>query len=65
MKYILITDLEGNLVIVPLDNIAYVAQYETVTRIYLQHVAGAGDQLWCVLTKLSVKDVADFINDEA
>lgn len=65
MKYIIVIDLDDVPVIVPIDNIAYVARYESITRIYLQHVAGAGDQLWYVLTKPSVLDVASLIDNEA
>lgn len=67
MKYIVIQDTEDQVVAIPIDNIAYVKQYEGATRVYLRQVAITGSHplSWYIITHLPVDEVMRRISTES
>lgn len=67
MIYITIPDMDGETTCIPLDNIAYVADREGETRVYLRQIAVALSPLgaWYISTSLSVDEVMRRIKAES
>jgi hypothetical protein len=63
--FLLVQDTEDNPTIIPIDNIACIAVYEGITRIYLRHMAmiGSAQQVWYILTREPVMSITKRIID--
>lgn len=57
--WIVVVDMKGEQVVIPVNNISHVASHESVTRIYLKRVAGhVPGVLWYIAARESVEQIA-------